>query len=134
MIKYKYASVPGLESTIDDPDIRMTFKTFGWGDPIPNDSDSTDVIRLTAQEIFDAMIWIPVTERLPETPEDDCWITVLVVLKTFGHKHTWHYVKIADYSSDDNWWLIDGRLVTRQGEIDGEVTHWMPLPKLPRLI
>jgi hypothetical protein len=129
MTKYKYASVPGLESTIDDPDIRMTFKTFGWGDP----KDSSGVKRLTTQEIFDAMFWIPVTERLPEpTVKGFSHARVLAIVRAINRiGKYYHFVVIAEHRFEYNlskWFTLGTYEI---GNKAAEVTHWMPLPKLP---
>lgn len=82
--------------------------------------------------------WIPVTERMPEddyTPGDKrVQIKVLVCNIHNGQKSVRTLVR--QYSSCC-WRLVDGKREVRlrwewsKNVHDSEITHWMPLPKLP---
>lgn len=60
--------------------------------------------------------WIPCSEKMPETNGKDA--SYLVYVPSFGA------VDIAAYHPDVDEWTFMGLPVT--------VTHWMPLPELPK--
>lgn len=62
--------------------------------------------------------WIPVTERMPEPMEDVLCFTVAGTLRVMQYDHIF----------DD--WDISGSPNRCLGK--GFVTHWMPLPELPK--
>lgn len=70
--------------------------------------------------------WIKTSEQLPEISKHVFFKTVLATIKT----DRFTYVSQVTYQHDivrgkqqDRWHDIMGRL------IQGEVTHWMPLPE-----
>jgi len=66
------------------------------------------------------MTWIPVTEKLPAPA-----MPVLVTGRfPTGHER----MRIARHFEHRNYWVS----ATGGFPIDGEVTHWRPLPELPR--
>lgn len=70
--------------------------------------------------------WIPVTERLPEP-----MTYVLLVIRRMGKEYRHDPFISTGYMSINkvDWWC------SHDGSCSGnrvEVTHWMPLPKLPK--
>lgn len=59
--------------------------------------------------------WIPVSERLPEDPQMDCYITINNGCTMFTYK--------GRYSSDACWRFLSGY------PVDAEVTAWQPIIK-----
>lgn len=64
--------------------------------------------------------WIPVSERLPEK---NCKCLVCVDVDVWGKEYK--AIAVEQYNEDWLGWYSDG------GKIPN-VTHWMPLPKLPK--
>lgn len=71
----------------------------------------------------DAVKWIPVTERLPDF-EGMC----LCMRKSYS-KANFRHQEIMYFNYDEQAFCsnVDGIFVA-----DGNVTHWMPLPKPPK--
>jgi hypothetical protein len=75
------------------------------------------------------VIWIPVTESLPDldTPvlltDGSSIITGQLEKAYFGERTEWVAIGVSGYEWE---WLFDGEY----GK--GLVTHWMPLPPLPQ--
>ena len=71
--------------------------------------------------------WIPVTERLPENKEHD-WVLAQVV-EDNGYMHI---PKVMEYRQSKNDWFEEtyGWLSEHNGAFT--VTHWMPMPELPK--
>lgn len=72
----------------------------------------------------DAMKWIPVTERLPDTQDYD-WVLAQITLKP----DCIYCVPVTAELRADGWYdaydmMIDGKYQ--------KVTHWMPLPQPPK--
>ena len=71
------------------------------------------------------LAWIPVSERLPEDRA-----TVLVAFTEYPEQidilTATYYKHYEGFGGVDNWWDIEGWH-------SGNVTHWMPLPKLPEV-
>ncbi|KGK96184.1 MULTISPECIES: DUF551 domain-containing protein [Pseudomonas syringae group] len=67
--------------------------------------------------------WIKCTDMLPELApgDDECSSNVLVYEVDIGAR-----MIQAFYSRDDELWYDEGG-----DQLDGEVTHWMPLPQPP---
>lgn len=61
--------------------------------------------------------WIPVSERLPDKNRK----AVLIALR-------WEETDIGWYNEDDKCWQSE----FINSYDDGDVTHWMPLPKAPK--
>ena len=89
------------------------------------------------------MEWISVEERLPGEDENDVCTKSLVVIRTLGGilpDGYYEYIEVATFmsacepDSDDHWpgntayW----EFVSNEQNIPFEVTHWQPLPKLPK--
>lgn len=71
------------------------------------------------REVLQRQRWIPVSERLPEEGEN-------VFVAYIARYEENLYGDIA-FREDDKWiWLADGT------EPIVEITHWMPLPELPK--
>lgn len=64
--------------------------------------------------------WISVKKRLP--PDDKP-----VLVTYLGHCTRRHYCDMIATRNGDQWEYYDGT-----GECGMDITHWMPLPKLPR--
>lgn len=67
--------------------------------------------------------WIKCSERLPDFASDDptCTDFVLVYQTHFGSR----FAQALHDSVDSVWYDEQGEIV------DGEVSHWMPLPSPP---
>lgn len=68
--------------------------------------------------------WIPVEERLPDPKEYD-WVLVNVLLTPEDYYGVPH---IAEFRNG-KWWSDDDFPLS---EVGCKVTHWMPLPELPK--
>ena len=66
-------------------------------------------------EALKRTMWIPCSERMPEVCKDTSYFSYI---PSFGA------VDIADYHPDLDEWTFMGLPIT--------VTHWMPLPELPK--
>ncbi len=86
------------------------------------------------------MNWIPVSERLPEE-KNKYGDSYLVVVKTHGGllpEACYRHIDMATFMpampADEHWpgntcyWEFNGN----EQSIPFEVTHWMPLPELPK--
>ena len=62
--------------------------------------------------------WISVKERLPEDGK------VLCVRKSEAFRGR----RYVDILTADHGWFMDGAFVVS----DGNVTHWMPMPEMPK--
>lgn len=71
---------------------------------------------IPAADVEPVRRWIPCSERMPETNGEDA--SYLAYVPSFGA------VDIADYHPDVDEWTFMCLPVT--------VTHWMPLPELPK--
>lgn len=69
--------------------------------------------------------WISVKERLPED-----YIPVLVVYLGFYDRQP-HSDLIA-IRNRGKWCFYEGNPVNNNKEVSVPITHWMPLPELPR--
>lgn len=69
-----------------------------------------------------SMSWIPVTERLPERDEK------CLCRYTFGEKEVMCFYQVLDYYASDPQPHFQHTL----GDSKMRVTHWMPLPELPK--
>ena len=69
--------------------------------------------------------WIKSGDRIPEreSGDPDCSKNVLIFQVYFGHQMLQGF-----YSYDDDLWY------DKQGDqLDGDITHWMPLPDAPEV-
>ena len=77
-------------------------------------------VRENCEKLYNAgyrkQEWISVEERLPEDSTN-----VLAYSKRYE-------IGMYYYSKDDEWWDNDGYASAKYYEI----THWMPLPELPK--
>jgi hypothetical protein len=74
---------------------------------IENSGQAAEIERLN-----EAKRWIPVLDRVPELGVD------VLVLQRSGHcEVAWRHI-------DDGEWMSES--------VFGEITHWMPLPELPK--
>ena len=91
--------------------------------------DSTGVIAATiedCQKVIGEMEddgWIPVTERLPEHDNN----VLVIVTDRFSNIKLEHAYLLANYEHDCGWILEMFPEIENPG-----VTHWMPLPDLPK--
>lgn len=99
----------------------------------------TDIIDYIPFDIIDEVVdhlisngvtvqkWIPVSERLPDNSEHD-WVLAQVV-EDNGYMHI---PKVMEYRQNRNDWHEEtyGWLSQHNGAF--KVTHWMPLPELPK--
>ena len=69
--------------------------------------------------------WISVKDRLP-----DKYLDVLILVQCPDNISFIPYVAIAWKSTDDDSW--DSDCLDFNDDTDGIVTHWMPLPELPK--
>jgi len=89
------------------------------------------------------MKWISIKDRLPRDDECDICTKLLVVIRTIGGPLPEGYYELIELAtfrpacepnSDDYWpgntayWEFDGN----EQSTPFDVTHWMPLPKLPK--
>lgn len=90
-----------------------------WWNYMVNEAKKRNVIAEWVQ-------WIPVEERLPETPQppEPGAITAVKVLAVVGGR-----VIVATCFSDGEWWEGDG---DRQLRPDETVTHWAAMPRGPK--
>lgn len=65
--------------------------------------------------------WIPVSERLPEDPDESVLITVNGTYKNITFEDA---IMLAVYDKDEGW-IIDGY----QYWLTAQVTAWIPLPE-----
>lgn len=101
----------------------------GWQEDIhdnEHDADEYDFVFERIYEMFEAQPqvggWIPVSERLPERTDDECYPMSLVTLDNGD-------VCLGVYRHDDKkWWtrMSVGETVYTK---DHKVTAWMPLPE-----
>lgn len=65
-------------------------------------------LRAEVERLREAQRWIPVEERLPETrdPVLTLWVSGMQSVKQYDEQHEWN--------------------------TGAQVTHWMPLPELPK--
>lgn len=79
--------------------------------------DEDMLLRLSTafKRLPPAQRWIPVTERMPDA--------YYLVWATDGKD-----VGIASFQQKGNFWLGDDNF----SDYQPEVTHWMPLPELPK--
>lgn len=66
------------------------------------------------------MNWIKCSERMPENGK-----RVLVVTENNGYS----WIDIG-YIDEAGYWTIDGEIWDKKS--DPAITHWMPLPELPK--
>ncbi|WP_165525534.1 DUF551 domain-containing protein [Psychrobacter pygoscelis] len=88
--------------------------------------DGTMDLNPYVYEFAEALLvdqWISVDEQVP----DDC--EKVLVFTDAGYQWTGHY----NHHSRPNDWLLHGWTV-KNGWHPFEVTHWMPLPTLPKEI
>ena len=82
------------------------------------------VYEACAEELREALAWIPVGERLPTVEDRASGYSREVLCFTDGGQCVGFYKK-ATHPEDDGWMLYD---MDRDGL---RVTHWRPLPKGP---
>lgn len=66
------------------------------------------------EQLEEKQQWISIKDRLPETP--DTYFCCVNSLAFLGNQ----YVKTLKFCGNGKWWK------------DEDVTHWMPLPELPK--
>lgn len=127
--------------------------TEGWDKAI--DEAYNRILRLPAADVVPRPRWIPVSERLPK-PETEVMIvcngssgrfiaTAIHEDGTLFQKDSdwywndiWEYGRYDeerdDYIIPEGWW--ESRYFTPDDvyncPVDCEVTHWMPMPELPK--
>lgn len=114
-----------------------------WADK-PTEVQNEDIANFCrdlglVREALERTRWIPVSERLPES--DEVWQKYIVVYsyRTFAWDGEDTVVTVADYNSEQKIWSLDNGEVIN-ALIPPEniqpkasyITHWMPLPKLPK--
>ena len=72
----------------------------------------------------DALRWIPVTERLPDTQDYD-WVLAQITLKP----ECIYGVPVVAELRADGWYDAYDNMIDGKYE---KVTHWMPLPEPPK--
>ena len=96
------------------------FRPYGHaGDGIPYDVPAADIREMPAADVA-PVVWIPVTERLPEDRSD-----VLVV--AYWHERWGVYMGWC--APERAEWSVHIGIGDRN---DVAVTHWMPLPEPPK--
>lgn len=79
--------------------------------------------RKRIAELEEQRRWIPVAERLPDHSEN----VLVCVTDSFGNVVPEDAYLLAQYIAGDGW------ILEMWPEIEGpNVTHWMPLPELPK--
>lgn len=73
--------------------------------------------------------WISVEDRLPDPKEYD-WVLGAVKTTEFINGKNYYLVPhIIEYRNGE-WWAMDSDFPVK--DLFEEVTHWMPLPELPK--
>ena len=82
-----------------------------------------EIDQLTAHDATERQDdkWIPVSERLPEDR-----VTILAAFNNREILTAKYYKYYEGFGSVENYWRIEGWQ-------SGNVTHWMPIPKLPEV-
>ena len=70
--------------------------------------------------------WIPVSEQTPDPNEYD-WV---LVAHTFNEDGTYGVPTVAELRKDGKWWDLGSEFSLEEQFCT--VTHWMPLPGLPK--
>lgn len=86
-------------------------------------------------------IWIPCSERLPES--DEVWQKYIVVY-CYNYRDIWEdmnattFVTVADYNSAQKFWklgndeVVNALILPENIQLHaGYITHWQPLPEPP---
>jgi hypothetical protein len=73
--------------------------------------------------------WISVEERLPTCRE----LVLVSSMDLSTKKHGWFYLARYTNLQNDGVRFDDKRWLTEDGGIFGRVTHWMPLPEVPKM-
>ncbi|KKN33736.1 hypothetical protein LCGC14_0800550 [marine sediment metagenome] len=77
-----------------------------------------------AEAELDKYRWIPVSEKLPEVPDEPPNASSETVWLIYnGEAHYGYYTNFA------GWWVYGQRFQKRLNQKD--ITHWMPIPTLP---
>jgi len=119
---------------IDTPDGSYTYhykdkdwdifnvRELGFGKPWDGHTDK-DVGRLLSINSY--RTWIPVTERLPESPTYD-WVLVLCRMDPEGYYGIPHVAELRNGK-----WYADCCITPFEEVLGVKVTHWCPLPNSP---
>lgn len=73
--------------------------------------------------------WIPVKERLPDPKEYDWVLGAIMTTEFTAGKNYYLPPHVVEYRNGE-WWSMGSEFPVN--ELWEKVTHWMPLPKLPK--
>lgn len=133
----------------------ITHTPEGWGEHYAYSVALNEVLNCPAADVVQPVQWIPVAERLPK-PETEVMIvcnrngyrfiataihedgTLLTEDSNWNWNDIWGYglydEEHDDYIIPEGWW--ESRCFTPDDvyncPVDCEVTHWMPMPELPK--
>ena len=71
------------------------------------------------------MDWVSVKDRLPEKGND-------VLIYTFGKVYVGDYLHVKVRDCAVGWWTNTADVPKRYIKYQDKVTHWMPLPDIPK--